>query len=93
MRALLVVTTKAITGLHTTSKQSDVAALAMRDAFIREHGALRSQQRHLETSMAALAHCLSDAEAQHAAALQEAEAQLAAAEARRAEAEVRSLTP
>ena len=90
MRALLVGTTKAITGLHTTTKQLDLSALSMRDALLREHAALRAQQRQLETEMATLARQLSDAEAQHEVALREAVAQHAAAEARHAEAEVRS---
>jgi hypothetical protein len=90
VRALLVGTTKAITGLHTTSKQLDLSALGMRDSLLREHALLRAQQRHLETQMATLAQRLVDAEAQHEIALREAVVQYAAAEERHAEAEVRS---
>ena len=89
VRALLVGTTKAITGLHTTSKQLDLSALSMRDALLREHAALRAQRTHLETQTASLARLLSDAEAQHEVALREAMALLVAAEARHSEAEVR----
>ena len=80
VRALLIGTTKAITGMHNTSKELSTAAVAMRDAFHREHAQLRYQRRYLQTMTATLTRDLSDAEVQHAAALQQAEGKHAADE-------------